>query len=138
MPSGHGNWTVSNDGCGGGDGFEVAVVIVAACAAVVAAVSAVVWFVTAYAVALAACSAGAVVVLAVSTWLLRRYLTVLYYNPAALAEARARQKPKQVTTTMIHRHLIEYVPAPAAIENQNHVVTAAVLAAAHETEEIPR
>jgi hypothetical protein len=130
MPSGHGNWTVSNDGCGGGADAAVGLAIVVA--AVVAAVAAVVAFALAHAAILAFGLGAICVVLTASTWALKRWCTVLYWNPAAM------RRPRQAiaATTVIHRHVIEY--APAAIQNPNPVVTAAVIAAAAECEEIPR
>jgi hypothetical protein len=133
MPSGHGNWTVSNDGCGGGDApfLLVAAVVIVALAAAVAAVVA---FVFAHAVILAWGLAGAGAVLTAGIWLVHRYLTVCYWAAAV----PQRPAPKQVTSVIVHRHVFEYAPAPAAIENQPQVIQAAVIAAALEAEEVPR
>jgi hypothetical protein len=131
MPSGHGNWTVSDDGCGG---IGAAAIIAIVAAAVIAAVAAVVAFALAHAAILAFGLAAICVVLTASTWALKRWCTVLYWNPAAM-----RRRPQQAlttTTVVIHRHVIEY--APSAIQNPNAVVTAAVIATGRETEEIPR
>jgi hypothetical protein len=133
MPSGHGNWTVSNDGCGGADApflLVASVVVVALAAAVLAVVA----FVVAHAVVLAWGLAGIGVVLTVGTWLVHRYLTVCYWAAAV----PSRPPPPPITTVFVHRHVIEYAPAPAAIENQRQVVQAAVIAAALETQEVPK
>jgi hypothetical protein len=134
MPSGHGNWTVSNDGCGGEGPAVLAVIVAAVIALAAVAVMAVVEFAVANAVILALGCAGIVVVVTVSTWVLLRWFTVGYWESAPPVR---RREPAQAITTVVHRHVIEY--APAAIEApKQQIVTAAVLAAALQTEEIPR
>jgi hypothetical protein len=135
MPSGHGNWTVSNDGCGGEGPAVLAVIIAGVIALAAVAVMAVVEFAVANAVILALGCAGIAVVVTVSTWVLRRWFTVMCWNPGPAPRRPVRQA---VTTVVhVHRHVIEY--APAAIEApKQQIVTAAVLAAALQTEEIPR
>jgi hypothetical protein len=142
MPSGHGDWTVSDGGCGGGPAIGAVTALVVAVFALAALVAAVVAFVLAHAVVLAWGFGGVGFVVAAGDWLAWRYLTVCYWNPAAAVQARRQAvvsaRTAQVTQVVVHRHVIEYAEAPPAIENPHPLVTAAVLAAARETEEIPR
>lgn len=118
----------------GGDGWLTALLALAGLVMLAVAVAAVAWWAAANAVALEAGALGIVVVLTVSIWVLRRWFTVMYWNPDAAPRPRAALPA--AATVVVHRHVVEY--APAAIENPSPVITAAVMAAALEAEEVPR
>lgn len=126
--------TVSDDGSGAGLALAGIAAAVAAAFLIAAATAAVARFVLAYSVVLCAGAGVIAGVILAGVWVLRRWFTVVYFNPDAM---RARRAVPPRAVVHLHRHVIEYAPAPAAIQNPPPL-PGAVIAAAIENEEIPR